>query len=56
MYQRIDFSWMLDGDPALLSMGGSPKSGFLDSRWRHYCELMILYLLGIGSPTHPVAG
>ena len=27
---------------------------FLNSRWNHYCELMMLYLLALGSPTHPV--
>jgi hypothetical protein len=54
IYRRIDFSWMLAGDPGLLSMGWKPESGFLTSRWDHYCELMILYLLGIGSPTHPI--
>jgi hypothetical protein len=54
VYQRIDFPWMLNGDRYLLSMGWKPENGFLDARWRHYCELMILYLLGIGSPTHPL--
>jgi hypothetical protein len=54
IYQRIDFTWMLAGDPRLLSMGWKPESGFLAARWDHYCELMILYLLGIGSPTHPI--
>jgi hypothetical protein len=33
-------------------MGWKPESGFLEARWKHYCELMVLYLLGIGSPTH----
>jgi hypothetical protein len=54
VYRRIDFGWMRNGDPALLSMGWKPESGFLDARWDHYCELMILYLLGIASPTHPL--
>ena len=27
---------------------------FLKSRWNHYCELMMLYLLALGSPTHPI--
>jgi hypothetical protein len=35
-------------------MGWKPESGFLEARWNHYCELMVLYLLGIGSPTHPL--
>ncbi len=54
IYRRVDFAWMLAGDPRLLSMGWKPEGGFLASRWDHYCELMILYLLGIGSPTHPI--
>ena len=45
---------MLDGEPLLLSHGWKPETGFLKARWGHYCELMILYLLGIGSPTHPI--
>jgi hypothetical protein len=52
--RRVDFAWMLAGDPRLLSHGWKPESGFLDGRWDHYCELMILYLLAIGSPTHPI--
>jgi hypothetical protein len=51
IYRRVDFRWMLAGDPAMLSHGWKPESGFLKARWDHYCELMILYLLGIGSPT-----
>jgi hypothetical protein len=54
IYQRVDFPWMLNGNPALLSMGWKPESRFLDARWDHYSELMILYLLAIGSPTHPI--
>ena len=54
IYGRVDFSWMLAGDPLILSHGWKPESGFLQSRWDHYCELMILYLLAIGSPTHAI--
>jgi hypothetical protein len=55
IYERLDFTWMLNGDPLLLSHGWKPESGFLRSRWDTYSELAILYLLGIGSPTHPVS-
>jgi hypothetical protein len=54
IYHRIDFKWMLNGDPLLLSHGWKPDSGFLVSRWDRYCELTILYLMAIGSPTHPI--
>lgn len=50
LYSRVDFRWMLNGSPSLLSMGWTPEHGFLDARWSHYCELMALYLLAIGSP------
>jgi hypothetical protein len=56
IYRRVDFNWMLAGDPRLLSHGWKPESGFLTSRWDRYCELMILYLLAIGSPTHAIPG
>src|SRR5260370_13141919 len=44
---------MLNSGPAL-SMGWHPESGFLNARWEHYCELMMIYLLAIGSPKHPI--
>jgi hypothetical protein len=54
IYHRVDFHWMLAGDPRILSHGWKPEEGFLRGRWDHYCELMILYMLAIGSPTHPI--
>ncbi len=54
IYERVDWPWMLNGGKTF-SMGWKPDSGFLKSRWEHYCELMMIYLLAIGSPTHPVA-
>ncbi len=54
IYERVDFPWMLNGHPTILSHGWKPESGFLSARWAVYSELMILYLLAIGSPTHPI--
>jgi hypothetical protein len=54
IYRRVDFQWMLNGDPVSLAHGWRPESGFLTARWARYCELMILYALAIGSPTHPI--
>jgi len=54
IYERVDFQWMLNGSPFLLSHGWKPESGFLPHRWDSYCELMILYLLAIGSPAHSI--
>lgn len=53
IYNRVDWPWMLNGGPTF-SMGWHPESGFIDGRWEHYCELMMIYLLAIGSPTHSV--
>jgi hypothetical protein len=46
---QVKWRWMLNGGDTL-SMGWKPESGFLDARWSHYCELMMMYLLGMGSP------
>lgn len=53
IYERVDWPWMLNGGKTF-SMGWKPESGFLAARWEHYCELMMIYLLSIGSLTHPV--
>jgi hypothetical protein len=53
IYERVDWTWMLNGGP-MLSMGWKPESGFFEARWNHYSELMMIYLLAIGSPTHPI--
>jgi hypothetical protein len=53
IYGRVDWPWMLNGGRTF-SMGWHPESGFLNARWEHFCELMMIYLLAIGSPTHPV--
>ncbi|MGC1492446.1 MAG: glucoamylase family protein [Candidatus Acidiferrum sp.] len=54
IYERVDWPWMLNGG-STLSMGWLPESGFLNARWEHYCELMMIYLLAIGSPTHKIS-
>jgi hypothetical protein len=50
IYQRIDWSWALNGGTTL-SHGWFPESGFIPHRWDSYSELMGLYLLGIGAPS-----
>lgn len=54
IYERVDFRWMLDGHPTLLSHGWKPESGFLKPRWDTYSEHMILQLLAVGSNSHPI--
>jgi hypothetical protein len=54
IYNRVDWPWMLNGGKAF-AMGWRRNIGFISTRWDHYCELMMIYLLAIGSPTHPVS-
>ena len=54
IYERIDWPWMLD-EGRTLSMGWFPDRGFLSARWDTYSEEMMMYLLAIGSPTHPLS-
>jgi len=54
IYERVDFRWMLNGHPHQLSHGWKPETGFLKTRWDTYSEDTILYVLAIGSPTHPI--
>ncbi len=54
IYERVDWPWMLVGKTNLFCMGWKTRSGFLDATWSHYCELMMIPLLAMGSPTHPV--
>jgi hypothetical protein len=51
IYHRVDWPWMMP-DGKAISHGWKPESGFLKSNWDHYCELMMLYLLAIGSPSN----
>lgn len=53
IYNRVNWPWMLNGG-STLSQGWTPEGGFLTSRWDTYSELMMLYLLGLGSPTFPL--
>jgi hypothetical protein len=53
LYQQVNWPWMLNGG-VTFSQGWTPENGFLTSRWDTYSELMMLYLLAIGSPTNPI--
>jgi hypothetical protein len=60
IYSRVDWQWARDGG-TVVSMGWRPDSaayqnarGFIVSTWRGYDEGMILYVLALGSPTHPI--
>jgi hypothetical protein len=50
---RVEWSWLSEDTP-LLPHGWLPEIGFLPYRWDYYSELMMMYLLGLGSPTYPL--
>jgi hypothetical protein len=50
---RVEWSWLAE-DTSLLQHGWAPEAGFLPYRWNYYSELMMMYLLGLGSTTHPL--
>ena len=39
---------------ATVTHGWKPESGFLKYRWEGYDEALLLYILALGSPTHPL--
>jgi len=53
LYRRVDWQWAQDGG-VTLTHGWTPESGFLPYRWQGYDEAILLYVLGLGSPTHPL--
>lgn len=53
IFARVDWTWLSE-DTSLLSHGWTPEIGFLPSRWDYYSELMMMYLLGLGSESHPL--
>ena len=54
LYRRVDWNWLQQNKP-LVSMGWFPESGFIPHDWIGYNEAMMLYVLSLGSPTHPVS-
>jgi len=54
LFRRVEFDWFLN-EQSRLSMGWFPeRDGFLAADWRGYNEAMILNIMALGSPTHPV--
>jgi len=53
LYQRADWNWARNGG-ATLTHGWRPENGFIPHRYQGYDEGLLLYILGLGSPTHPL--
>ena len=53
IFNRVDWNWLSEDTP-ILPHGWTPESGFLQYRWDDYSEMMMMYLLGLGSSKHPL--
>jgi hypothetical protein len=53
LYRRVEWTWAQPRPPRV-SMGWHPEKGFIAADWIGYNEAMLLYVLALGSPTHPV--
>lgn len=51
LYRRADWQWAQNRADTV-THGWKPEQGFLKYRWKGYDEALLLYILGLGSPTH----
>ena len=53
LYRRADWNWARHGG-LTVTHGWKPERGFIKYRWTGYSEALILYVLGLASPTYPL--
>jgi len=53
IYCRADWRWAQNRG-VTVTHGWRPERGFIKYRWSGYNEALILYILGLASPTHPL--
>jgi hypothetical protein len=61
LYRRVEWTWMMN-DNVQMSMGYHPEAdiptnserGFIPAKWEGYNEAMVLLIMAMGSPTHPI--
>jgi hypothetical protein len=53
LYARADWQWAQNG-ALTVTHGWKPETGFIKYRWTGYSEALILYMLGLASPTFPL--
>jgi hypothetical protein len=54
IYRRVDWTWA-QPRPPVVALAWTPENGFSGIDWQGYNEAMLVYLLALGSPTHPIA-
>jgi hypothetical protein len=50
----VDWTWA-QPRPPVVALAWTPESGFSGIDWQGYNEAMLVYLLALGSPTHPIS-
>ncbi|MFH0948649.1 MAG: glucoamylase family protein [Elusimicrobiota bacterium] len=52
---NVDWPWLMEPKTKLLYMGWNPENGFKEFiLWDMFGEEMVMYILGLGSPSHPL--
>jgi hypothetical protein len=51
LYRRVDWRWA-QREGGAVTHGWKPECGFLNYGWEGYSEAILLYVLGLASPTH----
>lgn len=59
LYDRLDWTWARTNggakpDKKVVTHGWTPEHGFIPNNWDSYCELMLIYLLGLGANRDPI--
>lgn len=59
LYDGLGWTWARTNggaqpDKLVVTMGWKPEEGFLKSDWSSYCELPVIYLLGLGAQRDPL--
>src|SRR5579883_1601073 len=52
LYRRVEWDWMVREDK-LIRHGWTPENGVIPYVYKGYNEALLLYVLALGSPTHP---
>lgn len=53
LYKKINWQWYRDEKTNFFYMGYTPEKGFWQ-KWDMYAEQLMLYVLGVSSPTYPI--
>jgi hypothetical protein len=54
LYRRVEWDWLLD-ETSRIRHGWRPETGFIPFHWEGYDESLLMHVLAMGSPTHPVS-